>query len=59
MAPSRGPCRAPRVALECETCGSGAGRPGLGEAVRVYETPTGLEFPGVTLLASARREESV
>ena len=24
------------------------------EAVRVYETPTGMEFPGVTLLASGR-----
>jgi SAM-dependent methyltransferase len=27
----------------------------LRQAVRPYETPTGLEFPGVTLLASARR----
>jgi hypothetical protein len=25
------------------------------EAVRPYETPAGLEFPGVTLLATARR----
>ena len=25
------------------------------EAARAYETPTGLEFPGVTLVASARR----
>jgi SAM-dependent methyltransferase len=25
------------------------------EAVRPYETPTGVEFPGVTLLAAARR----
>ena len=25
------------------------------EAVRAYETPNGLEFPGVTLLAAARR----
>jgi hypothetical protein len=25
------------------------------EAVRAYETPAGLEFPGVTLLATAGR----
>jgi hypothetical protein len=25
------------------------------EAVGAYETPNGLEFPGVTLLAAARR----
>ena len=25
------------------------------EAAVAYETPTGLEFPGVTLLASGRR----
>ena len=28
----------------------------LREAVRPYETPTGVEIPGVTLIASARRE---
>ena len=26
-----------------------------GEAISVYETPTGLEIPGVALLAAARR----
>ena len=27
----------------------------LAEAVRPYQTPTGLDFPGVSLLATARR----
>jgi hypothetical protein len=27
----------------------------LREATNAYQTPTGLEFPGLTLLASARR----
>jgi len=35
--------------------GAAALRARLQDAVRPYETPTGLEFPGVTLLASARR----
>ena len=33
-------------------------RASLKEAVRRYETPTGIEFPGVTLLATARRAQS-
>jgi SAM-dependent methyltransferase len=30
----------------------------LREAVRPYETPTGLEFPGLSLIAAGRRSES-